>query len=172
MSRIKALQKQVHSVLEIIENADKRAKAIAHLHGVALAVHKWTREHVFHHDKHYTSHGLKRVGAVIITFHFAAFCWIFFRNHTFEASWTMITKIITEFHPEVLTQVISGYWAVMGMILFGYVTHFIPDRWNEQCVAVIRRGGVVAGALLIAAVIYVVIQVKSSEIQPFIYFQF
>jgi hypothetical protein len=31
---------------------------------------------------------------------------------------------------------------------------------------------VVLCALLIAAVIYLVIQVKSSEIQPFIYFQF
>lgn len=37
MSRIKALQKQVHSVLEKIEDNDKRAKAVAHLHGVALA---------------------------------------------------------------------------------------------------------------------------------------
>ena len=37
MSRIKALQKQVHSVLEIIEDNDRRAKAVAHLHGVALA---------------------------------------------------------------------------------------------------------------------------------------
>lgn len=37
MSRIKELQKQVHSVLERIEDNDKRAKAVAHLHGVALA---------------------------------------------------------------------------------------------------------------------------------------
>jgi len=37
MSRIKELQKQVHKVLEKMEDDDKRAKAIAHLHGVALA---------------------------------------------------------------------------------------------------------------------------------------
>jgi len=37
MSRIKDLQKQVHKVLEKMEDGDKRAKAIAHLHGVALA---------------------------------------------------------------------------------------------------------------------------------------
>ena len=67
---------------------------------------------------------------------------------------------------------VEGYWVVFAMILFGYVSHFIPDRWNEGCIAVVKRGGVVLGALLIAAVIYIVIQVKSSEIQPFIYFQF
>ena len=37
MSRIKDLQKQVHRVLEKIEDEDKRLKAVSHLHGVALA---------------------------------------------------------------------------------------------------------------------------------------
>ena len=37
MSRIKELQKQVHKVLDKLEDRDKRARAIAHLHGVALA---------------------------------------------------------------------------------------------------------------------------------------
>ena len=37
MSRIKELQKQVYRVLEWIEDDDKRAKAVAHLHGVSLA---------------------------------------------------------------------------------------------------------------------------------------
>ena len=37
MIRIKDLQKQVHRVLEKMEDEDKRRKAISHLHGVALA---------------------------------------------------------------------------------------------------------------------------------------
>ena len=142
------------------------------MHGLALALHKWMRQNIFHHDKHYQSHGLRRVLAVVLTFHFVVFCWIFFRNHTFDASWTMISKIFTDFHPELFLQVVEGYWVVFAMILFGYVTHFIPDSWNERCVAVIQKGDVLLGALLIAIVIYIVIQVKSSEIQPFIYFQF
>jgi hypothetical protein len=84
----------------------------------------------------------------------------------------MIGKIFTDFHPELFLQVVEGYWAVFAMILLGYCTHFIPDRWCDATVSIIRRGGVLLAALLIAAVIYVVIQVKSSEIQPFIYFQF
>ena len=142
------------------------------MHGIALAIHKWMRENIFHHDKHYVSSGLRRAGAVLLTFHFVVFCWIFFRNHTFEASWTMISKILTDFHPELFLQVVEGYWAVFAMIAFGYVTHFIPDRWTEGCVSIIKKGGILLAALLIAAVIYLVIQVKSSEIQPFIYFQF
>ena len=38
MSRIKDLQKKIYHILEKnIDDADKRAKAVAHLHGVALA---------------------------------------------------------------------------------------------------------------------------------------
>ena len=37
MSRIKDMQKQVHRVLEKMEDGDKRLKAVSHLHGVALA---------------------------------------------------------------------------------------------------------------------------------------
>jgi len=57
-------------------------------------------------------------------------------------------------------------------MLFGYLTHFIPDSFQNRIVRVLERGSVVLCALLIASVIYLVIQVKSSEIQPFIYFQF
>lgn len=142
------------------------------MHGVALALHKWTREHVFRHDKHYHSTGLRWLLSVLLTFHFVAFCWIFFRNHTFEASWVMITQIATNFHPELFEQVVTGYWIVFAMMLFGYVTHFVPDTFQARCVRVLEWGGVVLCALLITAVIYLVIQVKSSEIQPFIYFQF
>ena len=69
-------------------------------------------------------------------------------------------------------QVVEGYWVVFAMIAFGYVSHFVPDRWSEGCISLVRRGGVIVAALLVAAVIFIVIQVKSSEIQPFIYFQF
>lgn len=37
MSRIKDLQKRVHRVLKKLDDANKRANAVAHLHGVALA---------------------------------------------------------------------------------------------------------------------------------------
>ena len=37
MSRIKALQKQVHKILKSMDDNQKHASAIAHLHGVSLA---------------------------------------------------------------------------------------------------------------------------------------
>ncbi len=57
-------------------------------------------------------------------------------------------------------------------MLLGFLLHFAPDRWeNALCRGVIRLP-LLGKALLMVALIYLVIQMKSTEIQPFIYFQF
>ena len=84
----------------------------------------------------------------------------------------MLNRIIYEFHPELFLQLIDGYKYVFALMLLGYITHFIPNRWQEGIISGIKRTNVVIDALLIVIVIYIVIQVKSSAIQPFIYFQF
>ena len=57
-------------------------------------------------------------------------------------------------------------------MLLGYVTHFVPDSWQNGAVRLLQKGNVVVSAVLLTLVVYIVIQVKSSDIQPFIYFQF
>ncbi|MBO5187597.1 MAG: MBOAT family protein [Prevotella sp.] len=142
------------------------------LHGIALAAHKYARANVFHHDKKYVSHGVRRFFGCLFTFHFVCLAWIFFRNTDFSASMMMLNSIFTNFHPELLWQVLESYKYVFLLVAFGYVTHFIPDGWQNLAVKLISRGNVVVDALLLSVVIYIVIQVKSSTIQPFIYFQF
>lgn len=142
------------------------------MHGLALCLHKWFKTEVLHHDRHYESQGWKRLVAVILTFHFVCFTWIFFRSSSFAAGWSLIRQIFTDFHSELLPQVLEGYKYVLALMLFGYVSHYLPDRWQEGIISALRHCNVVVLALLVTAVIYVVVQVKSSSIQPFIYFQF
>ena len=137
------------------------------LHGVALAVHKYVRS-LLGRAKNYRSTGWKRFFAVVLTFHFVCFCWIFFRNTTFEGSATMIRQIFTAFHPELVT----GYWKVFLLMGVGYLLHACPDRWQEACSRGMIRLPLVGQALVLILLVYLVMQVKSSDIQPFIYFQF
>ena len=141
-------------------------------HGIALAVHKFFRQEVLHHRRSFQSHGVRKWIAIVLTFHFVCFTWIFFRQKTFTAGWTMLRQIFFNFHVELWQQVCAGYQYVLAFMAFGYLTHFLPDAWQEGIIAQLRRCNVVVYALLLTAAIYMVIQVKSSTIQPFIYFQF
>lgn len=141
------------------------------LHGVALAMHKFFRS-LMGRDKTYRSSGVRKFFAVIITFHFVCFCWIFFRNTTFDGSMTMINQIFISFHPELLGQLVTGYWKVFLLMGVGFVLHWCPDSWQNSCSNMVVRMPLLVQALLVIAIIYIVIQVKSSDIQPFIYFQF
>lgn len=140
-------------------------------HGVALAVHKAWRS-LLGKPKQAVSHGIRKCFAVFFTFHFVCFCWIFFRNTTFEASLSMLTQMFTSFHPEVFTQLVEGYWKVFVLMGVGYLLHFSPDSWQDACCRGVVKLPLLGKAFLLVALIYLVIQVKSSDIQPFIYFQF
>lgn len=141
------------------------------LHGGALAVHKFVRS-LLHRPKNYRSTGIRKVFAVLLTFHFVCFCWIFFRNATFESSITMICQVFTAFHFELFGQLVTGYWKVFALMAVGFLLHWCPDGWQQACSRCVTRLPLVGQAFLLVALIYLVIQVKSSDIQPFIYFQF
>ena len=142
------------------------------MHGVALAAHKLFSQEILHHARSYCPRGIRKWVAILLTFHFVCFTWIFFRQTSFSAGQTMLLRIFSDFHAELWLQIASGYKYVLAFMAFGFLTHFLPDAWQERIIAALRRCNVVVCALLLTAVIYIVIQIKSSTIQPFIYFQF
>ena len=142
------------------------------IHGLGLVAHKYYRQEVKKRERNYRSHGLKRIGAIVLTFHFVCFTWLFFRSATFAGVGTMLLQIFTNFHAELIPQVLAGYKYVLCFMAFGYVTHFVPDSWQNAAVKLLGKCNIVVSAVLLTLIVYIVIQVKSSNIQPFIYFQF
>jgi D-alanyl-lipoteichoic acid acyltransferase DltB (MBOAT superfamily) len=115
---------------------------------------------------------LRKPLGILLTFHFVCFCWIFFRAESFDLGMEMLYQIAYAFRPEIWRQWIEGYPEVLGLILLGYLLHFMPARWDRS----LTRGFVKAPALVqsvaLALIIWLVIQTRSAEVQPFIYFQF
>ena len=142
------------------------------IHGLAVAGQKFLSAEVFKHPKHYVSTGFRKYMGMFLTFQFVAFMFMIFRMPTWQGVGDMCTQIFCNFHPELMLQVLVSYKYVFLIILFGYVTHFVPDSWCDKATVMLKKGGMLVQVFLILAVIYVVMQVKSSEIQPFIYFQF
>lgn len=141
------------------------------LHGVALATHKgWMT--LTGRPKGERSHGLRRLLGIAVTFHFVCLCWIFFRQADFPTSLEMLRQIFTSFHPELFLPLVSGYPLVFLLLLLAFCLHFAPDSWERACTQTVVRLPLLGQALLVVLTIYLVIQIKSSDIQPFIYFQF
>lgn len=141
------------------------------MHGAGLALHKFLRQ-LTGKGKNETSHGWRKIVGIIITFHFVCFCWIFFRNATFEDSWTMLDRIVNHFEPQLIWKVITGYAPVFGLMAVGYLLHFMPEHWSHYCKKCVIRMPLFWQAVLIIILICIVMQIKTSNIQPFIYFQF
>jgi alginate O-acetyltransferase complex protein AlgI len=117
--------------------------------------------------------------STFFVFHFVTFCWVFFRagalnnpNPPLETVGSIFGQIAGAFHPELWQHLWQGYPQVIGLIALGYVLHFLPDRLYALLDGLFIKAPLVLKSLVLAAVIWLVIQTSSSEIVPFIYFQF
>ncbi|MCZ7602324.1 MAG: MBOAT family O-acyltransferase [Melioribacteraceae bacterium] len=137
-------------------------------HGLALAV-----ERFFNLPKWISKQNIIiKILSVFITLHVWALSMIFFRVQEYNTGFEMLNQIIHYFHFEVLFQFIEGYTLVFILIVIGYVSHYIPEKWEDAIQKIITNLPLIGKAILITIVIWLVAQFKASDIQPFIYFQF
>jgi D-alanyl-lipoteichoic acid acyltransferase DltB (MBOAT superfamily) len=143
------------------------------LHGVSLAVHKaymtlfpWAR------PAGAQMKPWRRVVGILITFHLVCAGWVLFRAGSMETAGAVFRQIFLHFHPELLGQLVGGYAWVFVLMAVGYIVHFLPARTDAFFRERVTRMGIVGQAALLVVMIWIVIQFRSSEVVPFIYFQF
>jgi len=144
------------------------------MHGIALAIHKLYLE-VFPAkvvNRSPVSQFFMTTLSVFVTFHFVSFCWIFFRAENMDTAMQMIRQIVFHFNPRIFFEFITGYKSVVLMMLIGYMLHFIPKSVELKTENIVTNLPLLLKVTFMILVILLVVQFKSSEIQPFIYFQF
>lgn len=140
-------------------------------HGLLLVFHKlFMRLRGNRKDK--PASKVAHVLGVLLTFHLVAIGWVFFRADSLTVVGEMASQIATQFHPEVFMQFIEGYPTVTLAIVVGYLLHYTPHCWSEGVCKVLERMPFVCKAIVFAVFIFLVLQVRSSELVPFIYLQF
>lgn len=142
------------------------------LHGLALAVHKMFTSGRLTFGNIIPNNAITNLISVLITFHFVCFCWIFFRASDMDIVGDMLNQMFFHFRGGVLPSLIAGYPLVMLFMALGFILHFTPTAWETRAQQWVTAQPFALKATLIIAVIMLVIQVKSADIQPFIYFRF
>jgi alginate O-acetyltransferase len=143
------------------------------IHGVALALHKlymqlfgylgWRKSEPYR---------WQRFLGQVITFHLVCFAWIFFRADSMETALAVITQIKEHFTPEVFLQFVVGYKNVLSLLLVGYLLHFTSRKQELSFRSWVTNLPFLAQVFLFIGVIFLLIQIRSADAQPFIYFNF
>lgn len=144
------------------------------LHGIALAVHKIILE-FFPNKVVKKTFGtsIYHFLSILLTFHFVAFCWIFFRAKDFTTALQIMSNIgkIT-FDYEQWWVIIQGYKNVFVLMFMGYFWHYIPERVMHAVQNVFVSLPLVTKAIVLGFVFWLVYATATAGPQPFIYFQF
>ena len=138
------------------------------LHGIQLVIERIFKDYI-----RLPKNKIIRFFSVILTFHFVAFCWIFFRAKDFSVAFQVISNIANlQLKPEEWKTIILGYQNVFLVMLIGYIWHFMPSKIMDFLKTIFDKMPILIKAFILALTFWVVYATSTSGPQPFIYFQF
>ena len=125
---------------------------------------------------------LERTWAIFITFIFISFTRLFFRSGSDldpavanETAWKtasdMVTQIGTAWGNNVF-EIIAAYKGVFFLFVLGMIIHWLPDRFKRRYRMMFAKLPIYVIGIITVVAIFITYQFISSEMKPFIYFQF
>ena len=144
------------------------------LHGIYMAVGLLVQVPKKKFYLKYKINNSKILGAIqiFITFNLVAFSFIFFRANDFESAIDVVKQIIFFFKPGVFVQFVESFTPTFVLIFLGFFLHFLPSSLNDKTVTLLSKMNIFVQAIILTLIIWLVAQVQSADLQPFIYFQF
>ncbi|PBQ30724.1 membrane-bound O-acyltransferase family protein [Sphingobacteriaceae bacterium] len=139
------------------------------LNGLGLIAHKlWKKISPFRDTQNL---GVKII-LMLLTLTFISFTRIFFRSSSLTTVEAIFDRIKNHMGSDLIINILSGYKFVFALVILGYLIHWLPERMKESYRTwFASRSFLVMGILAIMA-IFLMYQLMSGEMQPFIYFQF
>ena len=127
--------------------------------------------------------GLGYVWGVLQTFTFITFTRLFFRSGSNldpatanEVAWQtarrMVHQIGSGWDWSLVPQICANYWRVFALVILGMVIHWLPVRWKRWYRINFALLPLPVMALVVVAVVFIVYQFITADLQAFIYFQF
>ena len=124
-----------------------------------------------------------KVWAIAQTFTFITFTRLFFRSGSnldpatanqvaWETATNMMNQIGGAWNSSIIPAFLREYWAVVVLFVLGMVIHWLPSKWKQWYRLRFASMPLWAMLIAVAAVVFIVYQFITADMQPFIYFQF
>lgn len=140
-------------------------------HGLLLVLHKWLKSW-WPTPEFLKGSLLARAFNMTLTFLLVVAGFTLFRAPSLEVVGQMFTQIFTAFNPAVAPAFLEGYLLIVIAMATGLLAHLSPRSWTRGVGSLYISMPLLLQALLLAAVIFFVIQARQSELVPFIYLQY
>jgi D-alanyl-lipoteichoic acid acyltransferase DltB (MBOAT superfamily) len=139
------------------------------LNGVGLVIYKFWRK-ISPWEKR--NNWAVNIWKIAVTFCFVTFTRIFFRSESMEVVNGMLHQMGNNLSLGIIPEVLVAYKWVFLVMLFGFVIHWLSENWKEKITNWFISTPLWLKAVISAVVVILVYQSISSDMQPFIYFQF
>ncbi|MCS6905191.1 MAG: MBOAT family protein [Bacteroidia bacterium] len=137
------------------------------MHGLGLVVHKlWQKFNPL------PSQNWVNFLAGVITFHFVALLWIFFRASDFQSAMFMLKQLFMNLDFAYTLPFWQARPLFVVLLLLGFILHFLPHSYKDWAVTLFVKAPLFFKAALLLVVLQLIIQLQGEGVQPFIYFQF
>ncbi|MBN2613248.1 MAG: MBOAT family protein [Bacteroidales bacterium] len=139
------------------------------LNGLGVVVYKfWRKISPYENSNHWIANAWK----IFFTFTFITFTRIWFRGETWKGTMDLLHQIGTSFGGSMFPEMASAYWKVLLMMAFGLTIHWLPETVKVWYRELFIKTPIWLKIIICAATVFLIYQVVSAGLQPFIYFQF
>jgi len=109
---------------------------------------------------------------VFSTFSFITLTRIFFRAEDMNQANEVIGKISHDIYWGHLPAILSHYWREFALMALGFIVHWLPSDMKWQYKKFFIKTPVWSKVVIVILTVVLIYQTMSSEMKPFIYFQF
>ena len=110
---------------------------------------------------------------IFLTFNFITFTRIWFRAQDIETTGYMLERLLNGWSDlSLIPQMTMAYRKVFAVMAFGFIIHWLSVPFKEKYTNWFIETPVWVKVLICVTAVFVLYQVKASDLQPFIYFQF
>lgn len=139
--------------------------------------------YVYHLFKGRKCNGLGYIWGVLQTFVFITFTRLFFRSgsnldpetanmEAWNTAKSMVNQIGSPWELDLIPKICMEYWEVFTLIIVGMIIHWLPSRWKRWYRINFALLPIPVMILAAVAVVFIVYQFVTADVQAFIYFQF
>ncbi len=140
-------------------------------HGLLLVLHKAIKR-VWKLPEQLIGRPEVKLANITITFLLIVVGFTIFRAPSLETVGQIATQIFTNFHLDVASQFVENYLMIVLAGVAAYIAHITPRTWTTGATQAYVAMPVLWQALLLATILFIVVQTRQSELVPFIYLQY